>query len=234
IVGGRAQYFGRAGETALDPRVNVSIETRPGQKVSLAWGLYHQAPDAGYFAFAGPEGLAAMRARHLIAGYEVGAEGAPLHVRAEAYWKTYEALPLEQTPGMFVSAGYGNARGVDLFAHLARAPLDLIADYSFLDANRRWTPFLDRGKYAVLPAGTWHPDFDLPHTAHLLARVDLTRRLSASAGWRLASGKLDTPVVGAIATPVGYLPQFGALNSERLPAYERTDLTISYLSRLLG
>ena len=53
IVGGRAQYFGRARETAVDPRVNVSIDTVRGQRMSFAWGLYHQAPEAGYYAFAG-------------------------------------------------------------------------------------------------------------------------------------------------------------------------------------
>jgi TonB-dependent receptor-like protein len=234
IAGGRAQYFARAAESAFDPRLDVVIDTVPGQKISLAFGLYHQAPEAGYYAFAGPGGLSAMRARHLIAGYEVGGEDDAVHLRAEGYWKTYDGLPLEQTPGAFASSGYGNAGGVDLFAHVRRAPLDLMADYSYLDANRRWTPLLDRGKYTVLPAGMWHPDFDLPHTAHVLARLDMTRRLSASAGWRMASGKLDTPVVGAVATPAGYLPRFGAINSERLPAYARTDLTISYLSRLPG
>src|SRR5262249_51608058 len=131
-VGGRAQSFNRAGETAVDPRVNVSIDTVPGQRMSFAWGLYHQAPEAGYYAFAGPDGLSAMRARHLIAGYEIGAEGGLIHFRSEGYWKTYQALPLEQPPGVFVSTGYGDARGVDLFAHVSRAPFDLIANYSYL------------------------------------------------------------------------------------------------------
>src|SRR5262249_30046931 len=234
IVGGRAQHFGRAGEIAVDRRVNVSIDTAPAQKVSFAWGVYHQAPEAGYYAFAGPDGLSAMRATHAIAGYELGPEEGPMHLRAEAYWKTYEALPLEQMPGAFVSTGYGNARGGDLSADVTRARFDLVADYSYLTANRRWTPFLDRGKYTLLPIGMWHPDFDLPHTAHVLGRVDMTRRLSASAGFRAASGKPETPVIGATATPTGFLPRFGAINSERLPAYERTDLTISYLSQLLG
>jgi hypothetical protein len=92
---------------------------------------------------------------------------------------------------------------------------------------------LDRGKFSTLPPGTWQPDFDIPHTAHVMARLDLTRRLSASTGWRLSSGRPYTPIVGAVPTTAGYVPLFGPINSERLPRYERTDLTLSYLSQLL-
>ena len=41
-----------------------------------------------------------MRARHLVAGYEYGSESEPLHLRAEAYWKTYDSLPLENASGL--------------------------------------------------------------------------------------------------------------------------------------
>ena len=38
----------------------------------------------------------------------------------------------------------------------------------------------------------------------------------------------------ASATATGYLPQYGAINSERLPRYERLDLTVTYLTRMAG
>src|SRR5262249_62320792 len=169
--------------------------TAPGQRATFAWGIYHQAPDAAYYGYVDRAngGLTAMRAQHTIAGYEIGDERRPVHLRAEAYRKTYDALPLEAVPGFFSSTGYGSAHGLDLFAHVKRAPLDVIADYSWLDAERRWTPATDRRKYPVLPPGTWPPEFDITHTAHVLARVDLTRALAASAGWRISSGRLDTP-----------------------------------------
>ena len=189
---------------------------------------------AAYYGYVGDAGLQAMRARHLIAGYEIGGESDAVHLRAEGYWKTYDALPLETSRNLFTSAGYGGAHGVDLFAHVKHAPFDLTATYSWLSAERRWTAAADRGKFTLPAAGTWRPDFDIPHTAHVMARLDMTRRLSASAGWRLSSGKLDTPVVGATATPAGYVPRYGAIDSERLPHYARTDLTVSYLSQLPG
>ena len=134
-----------------------------------------------------------MRAQHVVAGYEMGSESEPLHLRVEAYWKHYRALPLESAAGVFASDGYGFAHGIDLFGHVKRRNVDLTADYSWLAAERRWTAVLDRGKFVTPADGYWRPDFDIPQTAHLLTRIDLTRRLSTSAGWRLSSGKLDTP-----------------------------------------
>jgi vitamin B12 transporter len=242
-AGARMQHFDLAGQTAVDPRVNVVIDTAPHQRASFAWGIYRQAPDAAYYGFVGSGGLQAMRARHLVTGYEAGSEKGAVHVRAEAYWKRYDALPLEiaavpephgDADGIFVSDGYGSAHGIDLFSRVKRRKVDVVADYSWLAADRRWTSFLDRGRFSTLPAGTWSPDFDIPHTAHVLARVDLTRRLSTSTGWRIFSGRPVTPVVGAVRTASGFSPVYGPINSERLPHYARTDLTVSYLSQITG
>lgn len=234
IAGGRAQRFDLAQETTFDPRVNVTIDTARHQKASFAWGLYHQAPDASYYSHVDNGRLQAMRARHLVAGYEYGAESEPVHWRVEGYWKQYESLPLESAARLFTSDGYGAAHGLDLFGHVKHARFDLTADYSWLSAERRWTAVLDRDRFTIPASGTWRPDFDIPHTAHVMARVDVTRALSASVGWRASSGKLDTPVVDATAAPGGYVPIYGPINSERLPRYERADLTVSYLTQVPG
>ena len=233
VVGGRVQRFDLANETAFDPRISVSVDTAPRQKLSFAWGEYHQAPEASYYSHVGIDGLQAMRARHFVAGYEYGAENEPVRLRVEGYWKQYSALPLEEA-GLFASDGYGSAHGLDLFGHVKRRRLDLTADYSWLAAERRWTAVLDRGKFTTPASGTWRPDFDIPHTAHVMTRIDLTRALSASAGWRVSSGKLDTPIVGSSRTATGFVPLYGPINAERLPRYERTDLTVSYLTQFLG
>jgi vitamin B12 transporter len=240
IAGGRVERFDLAGQTTIDPRLNLRIDLASHQQLSIVWGVYHQAPDASYYSHVGDEGLQAMRAQHVVAGYEYGAEGETLHLRAEGYWKKYDALPLEQSrgadgAGLFTSDGYGSAHGLDFFAHVKQRRVDLTADYSWLSAERRWTAVLDRGKFTTPASGTWRPDFEIPHTAHVMARVDVTRGLSAGAGWRGSSGRLDTPVVGASVTPAGFAPIYApVINSERLPRYERTDLTVTYLTQLLG
>src|SRR5205807_7156757 len=60
-LGARVQHFDLARDTAVDPRVNVAVDTAPHQKASFAWGEYRQAPDAAYYSHAGDAGLRAMR-----------------------------------------------------------------------------------------------------------------------------------------------------------------------------
>ena len=43
----------------------------------------------------------------------------------------------------------------------------------------------------------------------------------------MASGKPFTPVESSFATPEGYVPVYGAINSRRLPLYQRMDLSAS-------
>jgi carboxypeptidase family protein/TonB-dependent receptor-like protein len=233
-VGVRADRFDLARSTTIDPRALMTFDLPRAQRVSLAWGIYHQAPEAAYFSYTGPAGLDAMRAQHLIAGYELGRETEAAYLRLEAYRKNYDALPFESSPRIFTSSGYGSAHGVDFFARTKRAPFDLTAMYSYLDAARRWTPFEDRDKYSTIPDGAWAPSFAMPHTARVVARVDLARAWQVSGGWRISSGRLDTPVTGATPTFSGFVPTYGPINSERLPRYERLDLTLNYLTRIAG
>jgi len=53
--------------------------------------------------------------------------------------------------------------------------------------------------------------------------------MAVGIGWRTAAGHPFTPVNGVIATPNGYEPIWGPINSERLPRYGRWDLSVSKL-----
>jgi hypothetical protein len=50
-----------------------------------------------------------------------------------------------------------------------------------------------------------------------------------SGSWRAAAGRPNTPIVGAIQTGDQFAPVFGAINSERLPRYERVDAAVNWL-----
>ena len=54
-----------------------------------------------------------------------------------------------------------------------------------------------------------------------------------STSWHEAAGRPFTPAIGAIATPAGYEPVWGPINSERVPHYGRVDLSVSH-SRTFG
>jgi hypothetical protein len=221
------------GTLAVDPRLNLTVAMTPNQKLRLAWGLFHQAPSAQYFdRVAGAKSLQPMEAEHWIAGYEYGTADGPLFARVEAYSKTYRSLPLDNNDG-FTSDGYGYARGIDFFASKKWSRGDVRLSYGILDARRRWTP-ADQQQRFILPSGMWHPDFDVPRTLAIVGNVQLTPSLGAGMTFTAASGRPNTPIVGATQGTFGLAPIYGAINSERLPDYQRADVNVTYHPKSAG
>jgi hypothetical protein len=171
--------------------------------------------------------LKPMRATHLVTGYEYGEESGRLYVRVEGYAKQYRALPLQDPVLNFSDRGYGSARGVDIFVKLAPGhSWQAWAGYSYLHALRLYTPFDQFDQYAI-PTAPYRPDFDIPHTLQLSLSRSLTHSVSAGASFRLASGKPFTPIVGSFTTRGGAVPVYGSINADRLPVYQRLDLSLS-------
>lgn len=228
-AGVRIDRYDQASAVRVDPRVSVGWQWPHAQQLRVAWGIYHQAADPGYAdRIRGTAGLPPMRATHYVLGYEHGAMDADLYIRIEGYAKQYESLPLEKDSGGYSASGYGSAAGLDLFVQQVWTRLQLRASAGWLRARRRWTPIDARDRYP-LPDGTWLPDFAIPFSSTVSANLMLTRSASLAATWRLASGRPHTPILGA--TPIGdrLAPVFGAINAERLPRYERLDLSASLL-----
>jgi vitamin B12 transporter len=225
-AGVRADHAQRAGSW-LDPRLNVTYAIPSLGQLRFAWGIYRQSPGASYYDRAdGIAGLEPMEARHLIAGFERGDPDQPLHLRVEAYDKQYTKLPLDDVRG-FSSDGYGHARGVDTYVRRRWETFELRASYSFLQSRRRWTPYDQRRRFE-LPDGAWRTDFDIPHSAELVASMLVTPRLTIGSAFRIATGRPFTPILGARTTPTGFEPVYGGINSERMPRFQRLDLSTSY------
>jgi hypothetical protein len=232
-VGARVDRFAQADTARLDPRINLTYDLGVSGRLRIAWGLYHQAPSADYFDdVRGASELRPMAATHYVAGYELGSTTGPLFFRAEGYVKTYRHLPVEDADAGFADTGYGDARGLDLFARRVWHFIDVRTGFSVLDARRRWTAPDQRERYP-LPAGTWRPDFYVPFTWNVVVNTPVSPSIGVGLAWRTAAGRPMTPVIGAVATPAGYEPIWGPINSERLPRYERFDLSVSW-TRALG
>ena len=228
-IGARADRFGLARATTVDPRVNVRIGLGRTHALRLATGVYHQAPSPSYYdRERGASRLPPMRALHYVAGYEAGRETEGLYVRVEGFVKTYADLPLEDYVRGYTADGYGSARGVDLFVQWLSSRLEVRGTASWLRAERRWTPVDQRERYD-LPDGTWTPDFEIPRWVQVITRVPLSNSVSVSASWRSAAGRPHTPIVDGRAVGDGFLPVFGPVNSERFPRYERLDLAWNWL-----
>ena len=227
-LGARADRFFALRAWGVDPRASVAYALPHKQRLRLGWGIYHQAPSPDYLDHqVGNPYLRPMRATHLVAGYEFGVESEPVYLRVEGYRKEYSRLPLEDATTNFNDRGYGLARGVDVFLKLhPRGPWQGWAGYSYLQARRLYTPFDDFQRYDI-PTTAYSPDFDIPHTWQLEVERALPAAISIGASFRLASGKPFTPVTGSVATPEGYYPVFGSINSDRLPLYQRLDLSVS-------
>ncbi len=217
-----------------DPRLALRWQATQGHRLRLAWGIYHQAPDARYLdAQRGNPDLDVMHAEHWALGYGFRDAADPFHLRVEVYAKKYDALPLESERSFFASDGTGEAQGLDLFARLAAARWDGWVSYSYLRARRRWTPWADQGRYPV-PRRPVSPYFEIPHTLQLSGNVQLPGSVTLGASVRVASGRPFTPVEDAESTEAGFVPTYGARQSERYPTYQRLDLTVSRAWRIPG
>lgn len=225
----RADRFDAAQQVTADPRVSIRAGLGGANSIRLSAGLYHQAPSPEYFdSVRGAARLEAMSSTHVVAGVEHGKTDGPVFARLEVYQKRYTALPLDAGAGGFTSDGYGSARGLDLYVRRLTPKVDLKVSASLLQARRRWTSADQQDRFP-LPDGTWAPDFDIPYSAQAVANVNLTGSLSMAASWRVAAGRPFTPAIGSIKTTGGFEPVWASINSERLPRYDRVDLSISLL-----
>ena len=232
-LGVRVDRFHRTGATTIDPRLSLLVRIGKRQRLRVAWGIYHQAPGAGsyYGSYRGWAALRPMKAYHWVGGYEYASTDDSLQLRAEAYFKRYRDLPLEYPAGVFSSAGYGAAHGFDLHARKRWRNLSVEAVYGWLRTRRRWTSTVEASRgFDVPETGTWAPHFAIPHGLRATVAVEMTDTVTASASWRTASGRPFTPVVDARIGERGYVPVYGAINSDRAPRYERLDLGIDVVT----
>ena len=228
-IGVRIDRFAREQSTTTDPRISAAFKIARTQQLRVAAGIFHQAPSTAYFdAVRGATHLPTMMAAHYVVGYELGSAEGTGFLRIEGYHKKYSRLPLENAAFGFAGDGYGTAKGIDFFARRAWDRLELRISTSWLDARRRWTPPEQRDRYP-LPQGTWAPDFSIPWSGDLVANMPLFGPLALGAGWRAASGRPNTPVIGVRQNSRGIEPVYGSINSERLPHYQRLDLSTSAL-----
>jgi hypothetical protein len=210
------------GETdaTVDPR--AALAARIGTWTArLSGGLFHQGrwrgdaaiPDAGT-----PSGLA-REARHLVLGLE--RESAAGLLRAEAFVKEYDDYrAFGAGPGITST----RARGGDLIAQRLTGPLTGFLGYSWLDAS------------SVLADGQRvRGAFDVTHSATASITASLPGGWSVGTTARYGTGAPKTPVLGGQQMPDGRtVPVYGAIMSDRLPAYARMDARVMRHIRLPG
>ena len=235
-VGVRYDDWSLPEATAFQPRASLSVRLGTSSHLRLAWGLYNQSPEIEYFTLgADASGADLAQAEHRVISLQLRGPGDPFHVRIEGYEKIYEDLPLEDTRTQRLTGqGRGSARGIDLFFGFGRdaGGTGLLEGwrgslaYTLLDAERLYTPWQDWQRYGQ-QSQTFEPDFAIPHTAQLILYKTLPLEIQTSLSARFAVGRPFTPVLGSEEGEFGLTPIYGAINSERVPDFERVDLSAS-------
>jgi len=164
-----------------------------------------------------------MASRQYVLGWQMGED--KRIARVELYDKQYRDLVGLTHDKAVVGDGTGQARGADVFVKHGIGPyLSARLTYSYVDSRRT-----DPSTGIMAPAA-----FDITNSVSLIADQQLPKGWSVSGAFRYATGKPYTPVVGASFDSVTAVwdPRYDVPNSDRLPAAERLDLSISRLTYL--
>ncbi|HEX4682102.1 MAG TPA: TonB-dependent receptor [Gemmatimonadaceae bacterium] len=224
IVGLRTDYSTFTHERTVDPRLSAAY--RAGDvTLTAAAGEYHQVSDPLYFADGiGHPGIGPMGARQYVLGGQLGED--KRIVRVEMYDKRYRDLVGLTRDKVVEDGGTGQARGVDAFVRRPIWPYASVRlTYSYVDA-RRTDP--NTAVEARAP-------FDVTHSMTFIFDQELPKGWSFASAFRYATGKPFTPVIGASpdSDEAGvWIARYGAPYSERLPAAEKFDISVSRVRRL--
>jgi len=229
VPGIRFDYFSRTDESSLAPRLTARLAVGDHWTLKGGVGLYHQEPsfDETDSVFGNPD-LHLESAVH----YSAGVEWRPLEhllIDATGFYKDLRDLVSrtdatverggETVPLNFDNGGEGRAYGLELLVrHELSNHFTGWLSYTLSRSERR-----DNGSsdYRLF-------DYDQTHILTLVGTYELPRNWSIGARFRLVSGKLVTPRVGAVysADDGVYEPIYGDVNSERMPPFHQLDIRL--------
>ncbi len=167
--------------------------------------------------------------------------------RLEAYYKDMQKLivsnPTQQSTAIqsnnssvidnYLNAGKGDAYGVEFLINKA--------------ISNNWYGWLSIAyskteRFNTLKGEEFTYQYDLPWIVNLVANYEINEKWQLGGRWRLQSGNLYTPIIGADAVypkaengqpdeqqpPVFYDPIEAQFNSERLEYFHRLDIRLDY------
>ncbi|MDQ2890917.1 MAG: TonB-dependent receptor [Gemmatimonadota bacterium] len=224
IAGVRSDRSTLTRTRTVDPRLSAAVQLFDGAAVTAAWGMYHQVPDPLFFdPTIGHAMLRSMRADQTVLGLQLGEDG--LMGRVELYDKRYSDLAQQTRNYSVVAGGRGAARGADVFLK-APGPFGTNARITYSHvASTRTDP--NTGVIARAP-------FDISNSITSIVERQWGTAWHGGAAYRYATGRPITPVIAAAfdSTQQRWTPVYGAPMAERLPGFNRIDLSLSYLHRV--
>jgi len=220
ILGLRASYDNYLEEVFTEPRLGVEWKFFGDMLATAGWGKYHQFPDGTQVLdqFGNPD-LSNLSAEHYVIGLgqEVKSDWS---WKTEAFYKNLDKLVVADDIVNYTNSGQGRAYG-----------LDLLLKKELTEKFNGWASFTwSRSERKNEVTGDIFPaEVDQPWNIKLVGNYRLSTKWSLGAKWLYHSGSPYTPIIGAVLRPMStnqYLPIYGELNSERLPAYHKLDLRL--------
>jgi TonB family protein len=221
VPGVRGDYYGEFQTWSVDPRISARYEVSDQTTVKAGFGRYSQPPLfwQAIPRVGNPE-LLPYYAWQTSAGVEQGF-GKKLKLGVEGFHKQLERVVVAPVGGGepgFVNEGRGRIVGAEFSAEIR--PDDRTFGFVAYTLSRS-----ERSEH-----GAPYRLFDHDQT-HILS-IAASRKLGA--GWelgtrfRLVSGEPTTAVLGRTfdARSGVYLPEYGAVNSERNPTFHQLDVKV--------
>src|SRR5210317_1507624 len=205
----------------LEPRMRLDWATSDALSVSAGFGRYSQLPSFDYTdPNLGNPKLSYLLADHYVLGLNaIVARG---YIGSfNAFYKSIDDLVTSDPIIRYDNRGEGRAWGAEF---LLRKGIGKLTGWVSLTWSRSFRTDTDTGLTSRFA-------FDQPLSASVVAKYDLSDRIALSGRATFHSGVPVTPIYGSRPDPDrpdGYLPEYGSLNSDRLPAYFRTDLRLDW------
>lgn len=217
----------------VDPRLTARYELASGTALKGGVGLFQQppAPDESSPATGTPR-LLAERAVQVSAGAEqrllpgLDAELTAFHKRLDRLVvRNPSSVHLDQggtsDPAVprYVNSGRGRIYGLEALVRgrLGERAFGWIA-YTYQRSLRRDAPGAPERRF----------DWDQPHILTAVGSWTFAAEWSAGVRYRLVSGNPVTPVTGSVLDAASgvYVPTYGAVNGDRLPAFSQLDVRV--------
>ena len=221
VPGFRADFFSQTSEVLLQPRLTTRLAVTEGTVLKGGVGLYAEAPDGDETdASIGNSDLTSEMSVQYSLGVEQRFTEA-LSIDVVGFFKSLDNLVtrVDDPQVRFANQGVGRAYGLEvLLRHDLTDRLYGWIAYTLQVSERRDAPGDD---YRLF-------DSDQTHNVILIGQYKLTPTWTLGARWRYVSGNPTTPVAGAVfdADADVYVPLYGDVNSDRLPAFHQLDLRL--------
>lgn len=220
ILGVRVSYDNYLEEIFTEPRLGLEVDFLENMLATAGWGKYHQFPGGTQVLdeFGNPD-LSNLSAEHYVLG--LGQEiKSDWSWKVEAFYKNLDKLVVADPVDNYTNTGKGRAYGLDVFTKK-----------ELTEKFNGWISFTwSRSERENENTGDVFPaSVDQPINVKLVANYKLSNKWSFGAKWLYHSGNPYTPIVGSVLRPATtdqYLPVYGELNSDRLPAYHKLDLRL--------